>query len=353
MWIQVMTLWSLPQQSVELKQGYDSLKTLRVVIRPNHLNKLIYDACELAHRMYELMLLTRPGDLLSYLCVEVDECSDWVRQRVTTYIEQAIQRSNLANDKSVLLPLQVFDGFFCWAGDDTPPEDDAWLSYRESEQFSLLLKQWFAEIQAAQTMLAKGDDLQRHCFYQFKQGTHRLNLLDRKRAIAVVRDASAEPNPDSAYFRKICELLDRKDIRSVTTYSGSYAIFRLLCNKQRQEAYRTGLSPGLAFPINTTESFNLGIRCSAWGAQISFYSEGMGRGDLHIASPCHVSINDTPKNLDYLFKLARYVVCSQSLGTLEGYSVEEGDGWWCYHLIDDARAIAQDEWLVRLNQERV
>lgn len=238
-----MTTWSLQKELVELKLSYGKKRTMRVVIHPEQLNRLIYDACALAHRMYELMLIKRPGDLLAYLVVAIEECTERIDQMVNHYHQEKSFVTEDAGNQPKCVPLLAFDRFFFWAGDDTDPEDEAWLVFIESTRFHILAKTWFEQIQRAQSRLACGDELQRNCFYRVKYGTHPLDMLERQRAVAISRGGKPEPYQKSAFLDKLSKLVQQDDVKSVTTYYGNYSILRVLCNKQRKRANQTGLSP--------------------------------------------------------------------------------------------------------------
>ncbi|WP_157314542.1 hypothetical protein [Chitinibacter sp. GC72] len=345
-----MTTWSLQKELVELKLSYGTKKTMRVVIHPEHLSRLIYDACALAHRMYELMLIQRPGDLLAYLVVAIEECTERIDQMVNRSHQEKLPASESTESKPKLLPFLEFNRFFSWWGDDTEPEDEAWLLFVGSGRFENLLKAWFKQIQDAQSRLSCGDELQRNCFYRVKYGNHPLDMLERQRAVTISRSGKPEPYQKSAFLDKIVELVQQDDVKSVTTYYGNYSILRVLCNKQRQRTNQTGLSAHQAFAINMVEPLSASVSCDAWDAEICYYSEGLGRGDLFIAHPALANSDDVSRDLDFLFKHARFVLCSKSLGPIEGYTAEEGDGWWCYRLIDLSKAIAKDEFADRLNR---
>jgi hypothetical protein len=77
-------------------------------------------------RIYELMMIRRPGDILKYLWVRFGEVPDRVIERRQS---RFIRLQEYQRWPEGMMPFEEFSGMFFWAGDDTEEEDECWLGY--------------------------------------------------------------------------------------------------------------------------------------------------------------------------------------------------------------------------------
>ena len=191
------------------KVGYRSGKSpFRVRLETGPLAELIR-ATESAHRVCELLLIDRPGDVWDYVWVALDEVPTRVADRVAhARLAARPKREDgphpWPDDR---IPFKVFDSLFYWAWDDTEPEDEAWLNHRDSVLMRSFARQALSIARAAQSRLDWNDHLLRHVTARIRSGEHPYCYLDR----AVARDKSRDLAPKEAqhtpaFYKKLSEL---------------------------------------------------------------------------------------------------------------------------------------------------
>lgn len=114
-----------------------------------------------AHRVYEFLLIDRPGDIWDYVWVILDTVPKRVAERVS-HARQKAQSASLFRPSpwpEERIPFKVFDALFFWAGDDTDPGDDVWLSHRDSALMRSFARNALTIVQAAQSRLNLSDPL--------------------------------------------------------------------------------------------------------------------------------------------------------------------------------------------------
>lgn len=310
--------------------GYwKSKQPFRVRLLGNELTELIKDA-ENAHRVYELMLIDRPGDIWSYVWVAIDEVpakiKDWYlhawRDAKPQYGEDHPWPLNQ-------LPFCLFDEFFYWCIDDTEPEDAVWLNHRNSSSMKAFADQLFAMVRAAQANLGWNDDLLRHIIRTIRAGKHPYSYLDRRIANQQYQGRLNKPLYTSAFYKRLEGLLSDPEIVSVAYRDGrDYQVLRMMATEQRRRANLTGHEPGYALHLSALA--NNKISNDAWNSEIWLFDEGLAHGDLHIEG-----MNDSHKDLLKLVNEGwrtpgRYILSAQDEGDFDGYIKESGDGWVLY-----------------------
>lgn len=134
----------------------DNWRPFHVVVHDCALEHLMSDAQQ-ALRVYELMCITRPGDVCKYLWVELLEVPDWVR------IKAAEQREKTRFPKGSewpenFVPLGGFDSYFSWGWEYTPSLDACWLNHRESDTFKAEIRRIFQRVIEVQRRLRVSQD---------------------------------------------------------------------------------------------------------------------------------------------------------------------------------------------------
>ena len=134
------------------------LQPFRVRLEIGPLAYLIRDT-ENAHRVYELLLLDRPGDVWEYVWVVLASAPKRMVERIAQ-ARQAVSPKG-ADDThpwpADRVPFNVFDGLFSSTGDDTEPEDSVWLNHRDSTMMRSFSEQALSITRAERSRL-KGDD---------------------------------------------------------------------------------------------------------------------------------------------------------------------------------------------------
>lgn len=289
-------------------------------------------ATEDAHRVYELLLLDRPGDVWDYVWVVFDELPKLVADRVARAREKArpTRKDNSHPWPEDRIPFNVFDRLFYWAGDDTEPEDSAWLHHRDSAMMRGFAQQALSIARAAQSHLEWNDHLLRHIVSRVRSGSHPYCFLDRDAARSKSREL--EPNDAQhtpAFYKKLGELLRDADLASVAYRAdGDSRILRMMATEQRRRANLTGHDAGNAMHLSAL--VNTTISNEAWDSEVWFFDEGLAHGDLFIEGG-GLGGGNLKALVDSRYRdPGKYILSTRDEGPLAGFDAETGDGWVLY-----------------------
>lgn len=323
--------------------GYwNSKQPFRIRLDANALAELIERATN-AHRVYELMLIDRPGDVWDYVWVTPEDVPPRVTDRVEHAREKAKPRyGNEHPWPEGRLPFTVFDGLFYWAGDDTEPEDEAWLNHRSAPTLRAFANQLLAMANAAQISLDWNDPLLRHQVARVRSGSHTYAFLDRSKAIAQCRENPPnEPGHTAAFYKKLDELVRDPEIASVAyRANGDYRVLRTMATEQRRRANRTGHNAGHALHLSAL--VNRKVSNESWDSEIWFFDEGLAHGDLFIEG------GELGGNIKALIEVhhripGRAILATEPQGDIAGFELETGNGWALYRRqTPDSRRVALD-----------
>ena len=227
--------------------GYWNRKEpFKVGLDASPLTKLIGDATN-AFRLYELLLIRRPGDVWDYVTVTPEVVPKRVAERIARAREEAMPRFERQHPwPEGQLPFPVFDKLFFWSWDDTEPEDEAWLSHRGSSVMDRFATQLLGIVNSAKARLNWNDPLLTHVIKLIETGKHEFDSLSRAAAIAA--DDSHRPGEDQhskEFYEKLDDVLSDKELVSVAYRSdGDYRILRAMATEQRRRANLTGHQTG-------------------------------------------------------------------------------------------------------------
>lgn len=284
-----------------------------------------------ARRVYDLMLIQRPGDVWPWVEVVIEAIPRRGLQRLAWQIEAV--RS--APDGAVPvgpLPFAEFDRCFTAHGEDDDPEQHAWSEVREST----LLRDYAASLlemaRQAVDRLPDGDPLLAHIVATVRDGSHPFHWLPRDRFATGGRRPPPRRRAPPAFLRRLEGVLRDEGIASVSYRGdGDWHVLRALATEQRRRAMATGHRPGHALHVSALT--NLRASNEAWGSAIWYFDEGLAIGDLHIEEA-----NDFGRPLSELATCpydvpgapGRYIVSEVDVGELPGWSRELGDGHVLY-----------------------
>lgn len=320
----------------------NSKHRFRVRLDSRPLMQLI-EAAENAHRVYELLLIDRPGDIWAYTSVVLDELPPGVASRVARAREKCAPSSEGQTHAwpEGSIPFQDFDQLFYWAWDETEPEDEAWLNHRDSGVMHSFARQVLAVVRAAQSRIVWNDHLLRHVVSCVRTGEHAYCFLDRE----IARQKSREHEPNEpvhtpAFYKQLDLLLRATELVSVAyRANGDYRVLRMLATEQRRRAQRTGHRAGNALHLGAL--VNRTIDNEAWDSEIWFFSEGLSHGDLFIEGG---GLGSTPiKELveTHHRMPGRFILSLRDEGEIAGFDKESGEGWVLYRRQQpDSRRIA-------------
>lgn len=281
-----------------------------------------------AHRVYELSLITRPGDVWDYVWVTLEDAPDSVIDRVSRARKAATPAYGGKHPwpAEACLPFMDFDRLFYWSWEDPDPIDDAWLNKRDHP-----VMQGFAT-----QLLAMARDAYRRCHYSCRElheherarilaGTHPDQLLPRKpvRSRNPFAMAPNLPKHTKEFYQQLTKILRDPELCSAAYHLGEdYRVLALLGNEQRRRAERSGHSAAHCLAVNVLGDRQ--IDNAAWDTSICFYQEGLGHGDLLISNRFRDFVGDgwrVPQ---------RYILSARDDGALSGYTQEAGEGWVLY-----------------------
>jgi hypothetical protein len=320
--------------------GYrDSKQPFRVRLNASALSELIGHA-ENAHRVYELMMIDRPGDVWGYVSVVIEDVPSRLMERIESARKDAKPRyakNHPWPEQSI--PFTAFDGLFYWCWDDTEPEDEAWLTLRDGPTMRAFAQQLLATARAARAALDWGDPLLRHIVARVRSGDHPYSYLRRQVAMQMGNEhGPTESKHTASFYSKLDDLLRDSELVSVAYRAdGDYRVLRMMATEQRRRANRTGHNAGIAMHLSAL--VNHKFSNEAWDSEIWFFSEGLAHGDLYVEGGGLGS--NTIKVLveQYGHVPGRYILSTKDEGSIDGFDSESGDGWVLYQrkLPDDRR----------------
>ncbi|MGV3663051.1 MAG: hypothetical protein ACO1TE_22895 [Prosthecobacter sp.] len=309
-----------PPHSINLTCHVERNKSVpfRVELLRDALRHLISDARQ-CYRVYELMMIRRPGDLWKYLMVRL------------------VSVPASVGGPNGCVQLEAFDKRFYWAWDDTTPESNTWLTYRQGPDFKKVINQWFSEIRQTQQELREGGNvLIRHEIVALDQHAH---PLDHKPAtpFEITRPGHQSftlPCRSEAYYDKLRELVARPDVGIVSVRGDDdYQTLRIVLEEQRRRADTTGQRPHEAFTVHVLTD---GLRfVSGWNVEVIEWQEGLGYGDLLIAAGArHSTITDPDGRAPHGYDLRpferRLFLTHHAGPEAEGWNRKAGPGWTFY-----------------------
>ncbi|MCX7092680.1 MAG: hypothetical protein NTY50_04425 [Methylobacter sp.] len=239
----------------------------------------LIDTAGFGGRIYELMSILRPGDILHYLVVHFID----VDNEVVEYVKKSI-RSYYFDESLVELPFYEFDCCFAWRGDDTENFEHAWCCHRDQDYWKIKLDALLLLVKDIQRRIRENTDyLLQHEIKLIDQGRHRMDYFaDINRLFSLEVNIHPESSLKKSLFDLICSLIKKENVRSVSCPFQDYALWRVLVEEQVRRSQRTGLSPQQAFCLSGPDSGLPHIEAENWGGKVHIPYEGVVGGDLFI-----------------------------------------------------------------------
>ena len=300
----------------------------RVRLDSSQLSDLIVDASN-AYRIYELMLINRPGDVWRYVSVGIETAPESVINRLKHVREKGKIGSSQYPWSLEEVPFKVFDKIFYWDIDYTEPADEAWITHRGAPVMNKYAEQLLGIVREAKKNLniPLNGDLVSHIVALVKSGNHPYDFLEREAAIAMHGWKLPPPEHTEDFYKKLRELLCEPELASITYFgNGDYTILKLLATEQRRRANRTQQSPDQAIQIDAL--VNQTIDNGAWDSTIHFYGESYVHGDLFIQG--HGLMGEPWVEVPRSNIPGRHILSIQDEGDIQGFSKTSGDGWFHY-----------------------
>ena len=279
-----------------------------------------------AHRVYELSLITRPGDVWDYLTVTPHALPETLERRVADARRAATPAFGGKHPwPAESIPFLPFDQLFQLAWADNDPADEAWLGQREGAVMRAFSAQLLAMARSSLTQCEPWcREIHEHERERIRAGSHPRHFMPRK-PTRFERDIAA-PNAarhSEDFYGKLEELLRDPELAAVAYRGGEdYRVFATLACEQRRRARLTGHAPEHCVALSAWDSAC--IHNEDWGSHIRRYEEGLGQGDLLIAQHFRDLIEQD------LRVPQRAILSMQGEGPLSGYTQETGEGWVLY-----------------------
>jgi len=269
-------------------------------------------------RVYELMMIKRPGDVWNYVWVEAIEMPPRIEERM---------RGLTSWSHKSFITFRKFDGMFRYAYDDTEPEDICWLKARGERPFAELADQLFTQVKVIQARVRRNPDiLTKHVLAAMEAGRHRNDYLQKPPIYCTLPGYKPvyPPTHSEIYYRKLEELLSSPEITSVGfSYETDFEAIRLACTEQRKRTDATGQKPRDAFHVTVLAD---GLSYARdWEADILRYMEGLGWAQLYVSTPETMKVCVKIRGSAYPF-----FFLDSDAGEVDRYTKTEGHGRFLY-----------------------
>ena len=317
--------------------GYRKHRTFRISVEAMQLARLI-DSAAVGWRVYELMSIRRPGDLLNYLTVTPVEINPLIEKVIREVNSQAFSRL-FPDDKPLpSLPFPKIDQCFAWRGEeDTVDWDIAWCRVRDSGYWKRIILELFPVVQRAQAQLLESSDpLVRRELNLIATFSHPEMLTAEVR-----RRMNSHPLPPGERILPVAlqeylrELVSRPETLSASCEGGDYQLWRILIDEQLRRAEISGTPPQKAFGLCAADTGLPWLPFDFLGADVHVPYEGICGGDIFFLPNWFKFDAEAAVKAGHLSggthgKHCRYLISDRDLGDLSCATRRAFDGWFVY-----------------------
>lgn len=263
------------------------------------LAKLLADAAK-GQRVYELLSIQRPGDILHYLWVTVPDRSSALAGHVI-YQHKANPENLFADQIGEVCEMRFveFDRCFPLLGDDTAADADLWRTYVNTQEWRQYPAELLGLVKLAQMALRHWDDyLVQREIDRMGRGQHHLDFLAQVPRFCRIEplepikptmsQVTAEAPIPPELFELIVRLARQPDVQSVSCPFQDYWLWRELVAEQVRRSIALAVEPQVALRLNGPDSgipfvSNYWLRPDLeWGGEVHIPYEGTCGGDLFI-----------------------------------------------------------------------
>lgn len=308
----------------------DYRETLPFVVEvlDHAIDHLVADAQE-AYRVYELMMIRRPGDVWKYLWVRLIEVPDSVIESLVHAKKDRFPYRRCDWPDSHV-PLVKFDSLFYWCGNDTTEDSEAWLKTREGKNFAAFGDGLFDRVRAVQATLRSSGNVLIQT--ELDALDHHLHHHDHDTEPPYELTTSEYQSPTlpkrrPAYYEKLAELLARPDVRMMSSLGDEdYQTLRMIAEAQRRRALANGKTVCEALPFHILTDGVPSLR--RWNASFLGWQEGLGYADLLLDGDRSRGFSFFTKRPGDAWRLA--LTHRSGVPEIPGFTKTEGDGWVLY-----------------------
>lgn len=319
---------------------------------------LVRDA-ELNLRVYELMSIRRPGDVLAYLRLMLPAGQDFLAERLTEAARSPVAAGSV-------LSLAALDRLLGNRGEEADFLQETWDGCRSG----LLWEQWpqelLAVVREVQARVRGSADLLIRLELELMETLqHRCDYFAQIARYAQ-RAQLSEPGMPPAVVRAVLALVVNLGLPAVAADESGIDFWRALCHLQMQRARDTGKPPGEALALFASDR-GKPLRQGSWGGDVFVSWEGMCIATLvvlphwrvfNVARACEVGtlyagLMHWPRPDDPMVTCGNGYQCHrdeclvmvsrEDFGELTGTECLRVDGWSIYVsrvLLDDPARLA-------------
>lgn len=316
----------------------------KISIQFNQLAMLI-DSAAVGWRIYELMSLQRPGDLLNYLLVSPVEIDSEIEKVICDYNQDDFEIRYHPEKPLQTLPFTRIDQCFAWKGDDTDNWDEIWCLVADKGYWRTLILEIFPILREIQKQIAAStDSLVQRELRMIEQFTHPYMMGANPPRPNKFTELPPSNEPLSPVLVQYLQgLIQTGDIRSVSGSISDYYFWRSLIATQLARSEQFGLPPRRAFGLGCDDRG--GPWCSlafVLGAKIHEPYEGICGGDIFFMPSWFRFYVEAALSSGRLIagtggRHCRYLVTQRDLGELPFAQHRQFGDW---HVYDDSGAAA-------------
>lgn len=315
--------------------SYNQPPSFRVRLDASPLARLLEDAGR-ENRVYELLLISRPGDLLDYVGVIPEAVSPWLENRIVE-VRECIQplRDGQHPWPNDAIPLGGFDRILEWGSSswDEQPEVEQWRAESSEQAIRCYLDALFTEVRDLQETLKQTSLLASPMIRAMERHQHPLDYLQRSQAIARCHpEGKHSALYSSGFYDKVRQLIGKESIQSVGVfgYLRDWETLRILATEQmRRLARADAMQSG---PMNISV-FGDWEYHSLIDGMIAFHGESFRQAQAaDLILWC--SDNSPPESISRIWHQARYcrgnILVPRDVGDLDDFDKEVGGDWCLY-----------------------
>ncbi len=251
----------------------------------------LLDAAEQGRRVYELMTIRRPGDVLHYFWVKVSSTDTRLIRALATAKPPSPRDTRDSVAESIEAPLVAVDRSLFTQDEDAHPAALSWTLHRTGSFWRDKMLTLYRLICRAQLRLRDSQDfLTRHELQRIDDLCHWRDFqssIDRRTELDLPRSRTDVP---AEVLARIKELVTQSNVRSVSCLADHYGLWRFLVEQQVRRANNSGLPPQQTLALCGPDSGLTGIDANDWGGEIHIPYEGVCDGDLYIC-PARKTLN--------------------------------------------------------------
>lgn len=289
-------------------------------------------------RVYELMSIYRPGDLLHYLWVTFVELDDALLKSLKESVDYKHRYEFDIKKPLTGLPFIYFDERFFLQGDETELPDAVWRDHIDNESWDQKLASLFQLVCRLQQRLRGVDNLLLHNeIWLVDEKKHRRDFFSTVERNCTLDFTDFSVDAKSLVFHQaVAQLIAQDDVRSVSCPFGGVNIWRILVKEQVRRSQKLGLPLQEAFSLYGPDE-GLDDLPEDWGGEVRIPYESMFDGDViflpnwrvfHIE---HSGVNGSlAKTLSMEYCRYLFVPKARDFGELRCASREELGNWVLY-----------------------